>query len=406
MPGLELLKLSSLERHCSSLEEVLYNKKMKYFLSRESILKWLEAPSVYHIKKDELYELDDESFEFLKLCSSENGCDSENTEFIDYCMAERLLTMETTSVKRPPVIKSPVPSLRYLELQITDRCNLRCRHCYIGEKTPEELTVKQINGTLKEFEEMQGLRVMITGGEPLLHSNFDALNYVLPGFSIRKVLFTNGLLLNKGLLRGLNVDEIQISIDGLEKGHDSLRGAGTFNKAVRAVRLAKEMGFEVSVATMVHAKNLDDFDEMEKLFSDLEIKDWTVDVPCITGRLESSSEFQVSPEVGGKYLRYGYGAGLHAGETGFGCGLHLLSVMADGNVTKCTFYSDRPVGSIREGLRECWEKATPVSLKDLSCDCAYLEACRGGCRYRAELFGDPLGKDLYKCYLHDIIKNK
>lgn len=66
---------------------VLYNRKMKYFLTSKSILKWLETPSVYDIKKDELYELDDESFEFLKLCSSENGCDSENTEFIDYCMA-------------------------------------------------------------------------------------------------------------------------------------------------------------------------------------------------------------------------------------------------------------------------------------------------------------------------------
>jgi radical SAM protein with 4Fe4S-binding SPASM domain len=383
---------------------LLYNKKMKYFLDRQSILKWLEMPSIYNIEKDELYELDDESFEFLKLCSTENGCNSENTEFIDYCMAEGLLTTETISVKRPPLIKAPVPSLRYLELQITDRCNLRCRHCYIGETDPKELSIEQITKILKEFEQMQGLRLMITGGEPLLHNNFDALNDVLPDFLIRKVLFTNGLLLDKDILRGLNVDEIQISIDGLEKGHDSLRGAGTFTKAVKAVRLAKEMGFEVSVATMVHAKNLDDFDEMEKLFSDLEIKDWTVDVPCITGRLESNSEFQVPPETGGKYLRYGYGAGLHAGETGFGCGLHLLSVMADGKVTKCTFYSDRPVGSIRDGLRECWKRTVPIALKDLACDCKYLETCRGGCRYRAELLGGPQGKDFYKCFLHDIIE--
>jgi len=394
---------------------------MRYFLSKKSALKWLEIPSVYQTETDELYELDDTSFKFLKDCASEDGAHSGDKAFIDYCLQERLLTTQKISVKRPPLIKSPVPSLRYLELQITCRCNLRCRHCYIGDKKGSvppffppyqggteggELSVDQIKQILTEFEEMQGLRLMITGGEPLLHSKFDEINQAFSDFFMRKVLFTNGLLLNKDLLRSLNIDEIQISIDGLEKAHDALRGKGTFKKAVRAVRLAKEKGFEVSVATMVHAKNLDDFDEMEKLFSDLEIKDWTVDVPCITGRLESSSEFQVSPEKGGKYLRYGYGAGLHAGETGFGCGLHLLSVMADGKVTKCTFYSDRPVGSIKDGLRECWEKTTPVSLKDLSCDCEYLESCRGGCRYRAELLGDPLGKDLYKCFLHDIIENK
>ena len=39
---------------------------MKYFLTKHSVLKWLETPSVYNIKKDELYELDNESFEFLK----------------------------------------------------------------------------------------------------------------------------------------------------------------------------------------------------------------------------------------------------------------------------------------------------------------------------------------------------
>lgn len=383
---------------------ILYNKKVTYFIASGAILKWLETPSVYQKNKDELYELDNESFEFLKLCSSEKGCDSEKTEFIDYCMDESLLTRESISAKQPPLIKAPVPSLRYLELQITDRCNLRCRHCYLGDKAPQELSVEQITTLLTEFEEMQGLRVMITGGEPLLHSDFNALNEALPGFALRKVLFTNGLLLHKDLLNRLFVDEIQISIDGLEASHDAVRGTGTFKKAVSAVRLAKEQGFEVSVATMVHAKNLDDFDAMEMLFSELGIKDWTVDVPCITGRLGSSSEFQVSPEVGGKYLRYGYGAGLHAGESGFGCGLHLLSVMADTTVAKCTFYADRPVGTIDEGLRACWKRVRPVSLKDLACDCEYLESCRGGCRYRAELItGGPFGKDLYKCFLHDIL---
>jgi radical SAM protein with 4Fe4S-binding SPASM domain len=379
---------------------------MNYFLTKEAVIKCLETPSVYHIRKDELYELDDESFEFLKLCSSKKGCNFEKTEFMDYCLQEGLLTTQKIFMRRPPVVKAPHPSLRYLELQITDRCNLKCKHCYIGDKASQELSVEQVRAVLKEFEEMQGLRLMITGGEPLLHSNFDVLNEILPDFLLRKILFTNGILLNKDLLRNLNVDEIQISIDGLEKGHDSLRGAGTFSTAVKAVRLAKEMGFEVSVATMVHAKNIGDFDGMKKLFSGLGIKDWTVDVPCITGRLATSNEFQLSPEIAGKYLRYGYGAGLHAGETGFGCGLHLLSVMADSNVTKCTFYSDRPVGRVEEGLRQCWEKTTPVSLKDLSCDCQFLESCRGGCRYRAELLGNPLGKDLYKCSFHDILKNK
>ena len=408
---------------------------MNYFLTKEAVLKWLENPSVYHVKKDELYELDDESFEFLKKCASVNGCSKDETEFIDYCLEEAILTCEKTTRKRPPLIKASFPSLRYLELQITDKCNLRCRHCYIGDNitlpsgklTPpalpagrqglppplkirggrgsyetngHELSTDQIKSVLQEFEKMQGLRVLISGGEPLLHSRFNEINKMLPDLFIRKILFTNGLLLSDGILKCLNADEIQISIDGLEEAHDSLRGKGTFRSAMDAIRRSIDAGFEVSVSTMIHAKNLNDFAEMDKLFNNIGIKDWSVDIPCVTGRLRENSDLYISPELGGKYLKYGHEGGLHSGTPGYGCGLHLMSVMADGRLAKCTFYADRSVGRIEEGLKKCWDRIIPVKLSNLMCDCEHIEVCRGGCRYRAELFGDPSGKDLYRCSLY------
>ncbi len=377
---------------------------MKYFLSHGAVLKWLEMPCVYHIRNDEIYELDMDSFEFLKKCS-ESGCSSQNKDFIDYCLKEGMLTTDMVYAERPPLIKSPEPSLRYLELQITNKCNLRCRHCYIGNGGIDELSVKQIKETLKEFEQMQGLRVLITGGEPLLHSKFEEVNEMLPQFSIRKVLFTNGLLL-KERIKKLNVEEIQVSIDGLEDAHDSLRGKGAFKAAMKAVNLSLDYGFHVSIATMVHPGNLDDFEEMERLFKDMGIREWTVDVPCITGRLKENREFQIRPEEGGKYLRYGYGGGIHTSASGFACGLHLMAVMADGKVAKCTFYSDDPAGRVEEGLRTCWQRIKPIRLDELECDCEYIESCRGGCRYRAQLFGNPLGKDFDRCALYGIIKKQ
>jgi len=379
---------------------------MTYFLSGESVLKWLETPSVYNVKKDDLYELDHKSFEFLKNCASEGGSNAERSEFIEYCLAEGVLTRDKVSLRRPSLIKSPEPSLRYLELQVTNRCNLRCRHCYIGEKDPLELSVAQIGNVLKEFEDIQGLRVLITGGEPLIHSRFEEVNEMLPEFFFRKVLFTNGLLLDKRIRKMLKVDEIQISIDGLEEAHDSLRGRGTFRSAMEAIRQAIDSGFEVSVSTMIHPENLRDFEKMEILFKNIGIKDWTVDVPCITGRLRKNRKFHISPEEGGKYLRYGFGSGLHSGASGFACGLHLMAVMADGRVAKCTFYADDHVGRIEQGLKNCWKKIRPVRLVELTCDCRHINLCRGGCRYRAELLGDPLGRDFYKCFSYDIMTNE
>ena len=377
---------------------------MNYSLSRRAVLKWLEMPSVYHIAKDELYELDDESFRFLKKCATNDGGASTSSAFVDYCMEEGLLTARHAFGRRHPLlIRAPEPSLRYLELQITSACNLRCKHCYINDNAREELSPRQIRDVLVEFEEMQGLRVMLTGGEPLLHSRFNEINEMLPDFFLRKVLFTNGMLLRKDLLKALKVDEIQISIDGLEKAHDAIRGSGTFNSSMQALGQALDAGFDVSVSTMVHRENLTDFDRMERMFKEIGIKDWTVDVPCATGRLREHAGFFVGPEEGGKYLGYGFGSGLHSSGQGFGCGLHLMAVTASGKIAKCTFYEDRAVGSVEQGLMNAWGKIEPVRLKDLACACEYLEVCRGGCRYRAELSGEKGGKDLYRCNLYGIL---
>jgi len=376
---------------------------MNYFLTRRAVLKWLETPSIYQIAKDELYELDDESFRFLKNCASAEGCSSKDGGFTDYCLDEGLLTTETANVQRPCLTQSPAPSLRYLELQITDACNLRCRHCYIDSTMHHELSREQTQNLLKEFDDMQGLRVLITGGEPLIHSHFDEINEMLPDFFLRKVLFTNGILLTQDILRTLKVDEIQVSIDGLERAHDAIRGIGTFKRSMAAVKMALDAGFAVSISTMVHRANFADFDEMEQLFHIMGIKDWTVDVPCATGRLKENADLQVGPEEGGRYMGYGYGEGLHAPAQGFGCGYHLMSVMADGKIAKCSFYQDQAVGTIKDGLRKAWKKIKPVQLKDLSCDCDYLEVCRGGCRYRAGLLNGRSGKDSYRCKLYGII---
>ncbi len=48
---------------------------------------------------------------------------------------------------------------------------------------------------------MQGLRVLITGGEPLMHPEFEKINDFIKELPIRKILFTNGVLLNDNILK-------------------------------------------------------------------------------------------------------------------------------------------------------------------------------------------------------------
>lgn len=395
---------------------------MTCYLSPHCVLKWLETPSVYDLFADELYELDREAFSFLQACAAPGGGDGSAVDkaFLDYCIGEGIIGAVPCRRERPPVRPSPAPSLRYLELQITDRCNLQCGHCYIGRSGDRELPLDALTRVLDEFETVQGLRLLITGGEPLLHRRFDDINRLLPRYAFRKVLFTNGLLLDRARMRDLAVEEVQFSVDGMEQGHDALRGQGAYRKVMRAVEETLAEGLSVSVATMVHRGNLHEFDAMEARFTALGIKDWTVDAPCAAGSLKEHSLVQVSPREAGRYLNYGFGAGLHGGGEGFACGLHLLSVLADGRIAKCAFYADAPLGTLAEGLQECWSRLVPVKLADLECaalSCAVIEQCRGGCRYRAAVTGSEdsyagtgerpdalsMRRDLYRCHAYDII---
>lgn len=370
-------------------------------------LKRLEEPYLYDIANDQLYELGEEAFQFLLKCSQGERLPvkEEDESFIQYCLSENLIFLSDIPVRREICVDpSPIPSLRYLEFLITDRCNLCCRHCYLGEGLCQDLSLESIMKVLKEFEEIQGLRLLLSGGEPLLHPNFWEINEVLRDYPFRSVLLSNGTTINQDNARKLRVHEVQLSLDGMKKGHESLRGEGTFEKVIRAIDHLQEAHLRVSIATMIHRNNLAEFDELASFLQSKQIEEWNVDVPCLAGRMEENQDLWVSPEEGGPLLRYAFGGGLHNAEHQETCGVHLCAVLPDGKVAKCGLFSEEPVGSIDEGLRMCWERMPRISLQALRCNCSLMEACRGGCRYRAKGLGDLLGPDLFQCYAREILK--
>lgn len=245
--------------------------------------KMLEEPCIYNRATDELYVLNRQGFDFLTGCG--NGrerpgeADAGGAAFVAYCLEEGIL--ETASGPRPREIvpgRAPEPSLRYLLVHITDRCNLACRHCFGGAAGATELDLRRLEDVADQFVGLQGLRLMISGGEPLLHSQFAALNELLAGKDVRAVLMTNGTLLDRKAVSRLRFEEVQVSLDGMRAAHDFLRGPGTFDRAVAALELLAAAGVQTSVATMVHSRNLDDFDALGELLDRLGIREWGVDV--------------------------------------------------------------------------------------------------------------------------------
>jgi radical SAM protein with 4Fe4S-binding SPASM domain len=378
------------------------------------VLRRLESPVVYDIQGDELYELDDEAFLFLKDCTGRNPVSDlfnygEMTEAIEFMLDEGILLMkDKPDLRNITINHSPIPSLRYLLLNITNICNLACKHCYLGKSGNLKMDIDIFKKAVSQFETMGGLKLMISGGEPLLHSRFWELMEILPSYELRVVVLSNGTLIDKTAAQKLSIyaDEVQVSIDGVGS-HDLLRGKGSYKRSMEGISNLVRSGIPVSIASMIHRFNTGEFEEMEKLFSGLGVISWSVDVPSVTGYLEENREFVLNINEAVKYLNYGFGSGAHESTGDHTCGSHMCSVSPDGSVSKCGFFEDRPAGDIND-LQSAWEELCRkylFTLDELDCrDCTKIHDCRGGCRFRAERYRGIYAPDPVMCHSNGVLR--
>jgi len=371
-------------------------------LSNNLFPKKLETPCILDKKHDDIYELNYEAFEFILKCDGSRLLSelSPPKRFINILLKNSIVEIHKKPEKRIFTVENaPVPSLRYLEIQLTNRCNLNCLHCYQKEKRALELPIESLKKVLEDFVKVQGIRVILSGGEPLLYTKFLELNDFLKGYPARVVLLTNGTLIPKFNPGQWNIDEVQISIDGMEEAHDFIRGKGCFKKLIEGIeKIKKESEIDISFATMIHKRNLKDFKSLKKLIKSYGAKEWGIDYPVVAGNLEGNKDLLPEIEQAIKCLKYRFGASYHSmgDENNYGCGTHLMTLCYDGNFLPCGFYKDKIFGTIEEGLMKAISNREFVKLEEIDeCKgCIYIKDCRGGCRYRA---GKRTGRDFFMC---------
>ena len=370
-------------------------------LGTEVFLKELEFPSVYNTSTDEIYQVDPDGFAELARCDGTlDRLDSRfPPEFLEFCLQEGIL--ESLSEPEPREVKigyNEIPSLRYLMVEITDRCNLSCAHCYLGDTTGIDLPVETVEPLLQEFESMGGLRLVVTGGEPMLHPGFERINSLVAGRSFRSILVTNATLLDEKAASTLEFQEVQVSLDGMEEGHDFIRGVGSFSSALRGVDSLRNVGKNISIATMIHRRNLEELDSLESLVKRLGAVSWTLDVPCEAGRLTGETAVPLPDfREAAKELERAFGSEQHEPSGDYACGAHLAFIKANGLLAKCGFYDEWHGGPVADGLREAWLRLPRMRLTELDCQCEYLNECGGGCRFRAETASSRTAPDPLKC---------
>jgi Fe-coproporphyrin III synthase len=136
-------------------------------------------------------------------------------------------------------VSGRLESLPILALSVHSACNCRCVMCDIWKANSEkrEISSEDLSRHVESIRALRVQRVMLTGGEPLLHRNLWSLCSELQALRIRITLVTTGLLIeNHAAEIAECIDTVVISLDGPRVVHDGIRQVrGGFDRIARGV---------------------------------------------------------------------------------------------------------------------------------------------------------------------------
>ena len=335
----------------------------------------------------------------------------------------------------------------------TNRCNLRCRHCYQHSehrKLPDELNLEEKLRVVDDLGESYVPMIALAGGEPTICPDLLPVLRRCQRYGIHTTVATHGGTMTPKLAARLaeaGVKYVEVSLDSVHSArHDAFRGQpGMWQRTVRGMQnVVKQEGLRLGLAMCVHQDNFHEVEDMLQFAVDIGascfahfnfipvgrgvgmadadldprqreqllriLNDWMQ-----SGRIGVLS---TGPQFGRVCLAYappegrqacshaGSGAGIKARVVakylgGCGAGRTYAAIQPNGDVTPCVYMPDRVMGNVRQGTvagifrnHELW---------DLLCDRdGYTHHCRvcefknycGGCRARADAyFGRPNAGD-------------
>jgi SynChlorMet cassette radical SAM/SPASM protein ScmE len=345
---------------------------------------------------------------------------------------------------------------RSVDLEITGRCNLRCKYCShftSGGDVEDDLPTGEWLEFFEELRDCCVMEVCLQGGEPFIREDLKELVEGIVRNRLRFSILTNGTLITDEMAAFLastgRCNLIQVSIDGsMPITHDSFRGEGSFHRAADGLKLLLKHQLPAAVRVTIHRQNVRDLEEVSKLLleevglpgfstnsagyfglcrKNTQQVQLTVEDRCVAMRalLKLTKKYQgrISAMAGPlaearawldmeQARRKGLKSVSDGGHlTSCGGPMTKLAVRADGVITPCAQLAGMELGRINsDSLAEVWRdneelnlfrdrSAISLAVFDFCRDCEYVAFCRGGCPAVADsMLGNAYHPSPDSCY--------
>ncbi len=341
----------------------------------------------------------------------------------------------------------------------TNRCNLRCKHCYISaedRKYGNELTTEEAEAFITDLGEMRAPVLLFSGGEPLIREDLFHLGRFGTDKGLRVVLSTNGTLITKEMAKNIKESGIQyagVSLDGLQAIHDEFRSLpGALEKALAGIRNCIELDIKTGVRFTVNKFNMKDLSGVIDLLVEEGVPRFCMYHLVYSGRGKEIVDLDTTHEEKREIIKFLVDKSIELYDKGVevelltvdnhadgvyiynylmeknperaeevmellkmhgGCsaGTKFANVDPQGNVHPCQFWQHVSLGNVKERkFSEIWNdkedefligmRQKDKMLKGRCGACNFNTVC-GGCRIRAEVVHGDIWAEDPACYLSE-----
>lgn len=158
----------------------------------------------------------------------------------------------------------------FSSIEITSRCNLRCKFCYLDHSDNDELSTEEIKDYLDQLAGLGSLFLSLTGGEPLLRKDFWEIAQHAHDLGFAINLKTNGILIDEKTadrIAKLSFYRVDISLLGATpEVHDRITQVrGSLENTIQGVKRLRQRDIKVFLMSTIIRDNLPEFMKMKEL---------------------------------------------------------------------------------------------------------------------------------------------
>ena len=262
-------------------------------------------------------------------------------------------------------------------------CNLRCKHCLLGNKLESGESIKKeiLLKILEEGHELGIKEVLLTGGEPLVYRDILEVIEIGTKLGYNIMVNTNGTLINETMasrLAAAGVRKIQVSIEGPKELHEQIRGKGTFDRAVNGIKLVEKNGIIVNINTQLTEQLLEEnnFKDYLALLESIKPALVQLTITANLGNAKRSNLKTVDYARHAKLIQFlvqqsqKYVVQRRIGREDVSCpaAFYEMAIDSNGNAYPCHYFrgiNQYSIGNVyNEDLKSIWDRGIKTPLAD------------------------------------------